>query len=142
MLLMVDTSLKSERDYSGYTHNCLSVCTVTFGFLYGIGSKKRLQSLRSHYLENGMTPRVHGNTKSLPHNALPFGVINAAVKFLQNYTEQHAILLPGRIPGYKRDNMTLLPSSSSKMVHIYQVTHSSCTICAHIHLRGVITFPD
>ena len=113
---------KRERDYSDYTHNCLSVCTVTFGFLYGIGSKKRLQSLRSHYLENGMTPRVHGNTKSLPHNSLPFGIINAAVKFLQNYAEQHAILLPGRIPGYKRDDMKLLPSSSSKMVRIYQIS--------------------
>jgi len=89
---------KRQRDYSDYTHNCLSVCAVTFGFLHGIGSKKRLQSLRSHYLENGMTPRVHGNTKSLPHNALPFDVIEAAVKFLQNYAEQHAILLPGRIP--------------------------------------------
>ncbi|XP_065913142.1 uncharacterized protein [Dysidea avara] len=62
-----------------------------------------------------MTPRVHGNTKSLHHNSLPFGVINAAVKFLQNCTEQHAILLPGRIPGYKKDDMKLLPSSSSKM---------------------------
>ena len=63
-----------------------------------------------------MTPRVHGNTKCLPHNAMPFDVINAAVKFLQNYAEQHAILLPGRIPGYKRDDMKLLPSSSSKKV--------------------------
>ncbi|XP_065901333.1 uncharacterized protein [Dysidea avara] len=107
---------RRQRNYSDYMHNRVPVCSVTFGFLYGIGPKTRLQSIRSHYLECGMTPRVHGNTKCLPHNAMPFDVINAAVKFLQNYAEQHAILLPGRIPGYKRDNMKLLPSSSSKKV--------------------------
>jgi len=29
--------------------------------------------------------------------------------------EQHAVLLPGHISGYNRDNLKLLPSSDSKM---------------------------
>ena len=37
-------------------------------------------------------------------------------QFLKSYTEENAILLPGRIPGYKRDDIKLLPSSCSKKV--------------------------
>ena len=40
------------------------------------------------------------------------------VKFLQNYAEENALLLPGRIPGYKRDDIKLLPSSRSKRVWV------------------------
>jgi len=112
---------EKERENIRITH------TTVFqfaSFLHGIGSKKSLQSLRSHYLENGMTPQVHGNTQRLPYNALPFVVINAAVKFLLNYAEQHIILLSGRIPGYKNGGIKLLPSSSSKMVHTYIPNHT------------------
>ena len=31
-----------------------------------------------------------------------------------NYTEVHALLLPGRVPGYSRSDIKLLPSSTSK----------------------------
>ena len=56
----------------------------------------------------------HGNTKRLPHNALTYEDIIRIVKFLSNYAEEQAILLPGRVPGYKRDDFKLLPS---KKVH-------------------------
>ena len=36
------------------------------------------------------------------------------VRFLINYAKQHALLLPGRIPGYSRSDIKLLPSSVSK----------------------------
>ena len=36
------------------------------------------------------------------------------VKFLLNYVEQHGLLLPGRVPGYSRDDVKLLPSRASK----------------------------
>ena len=36
------------------------------------------------------------------------------VRFLLNYSEQHGLLLPGRVPGYARDDIKLLPSSKSK----------------------------
>ena len=42
---------------------------------------------------------------------------------MTNYAEKNAILLPGRIPGYKRDTIQLLPSSTTKKVHTL-ATHS------------------
>ena len=40
------------------------------------------------------------------------------VKFLQNYAEQNAILLPGCLPNYKKDDIKLLPSRCSKKVFL------------------------
>ena len=78
----------------------------TFTFLHGIG-KDRLRNVRDSYLTNGLETRVHGNTKRLPHNHLTHAVIINVTKFLKNYAEENAILLPGRIPGYKRDDIKL-----------------------------------
>ena len=35
--------------------------------------------------------------------------------FLTNYVEENAVLLPGRIPGFKNDDIQLLSSSDTKM---------------------------
>ena len=61
--------------------------------------------------------REHGNHKRLPHNAMSFEETKYVVRFLQNYAEANAILLPGRIPGYKRDDLQLLPSHTTKKVN-------------------------
>ena len=37
-----------------------------------------------------------------------------AVTFITNYAEQHALVLPGRVPGFKRSDIRLLPSSETK----------------------------
>ena len=67
-------------------------------------------------MENGLTTRIHGNTKRLPHNVTNFEQIQKIVKFVSNFAEQQTILQPGRIPAYKRDDFKLLPSSTSKKV--------------------------
>ena len=72
--------------------------------------------MKASYLASGLTTRVHRNTKCLPYNALSFVEVKNIVRFLHSYAEQHAILLPGRIPGYKRDDLQLLPSSTTKKV--------------------------
>ena len=72
-------------------------------------------------MKDGITIRIHGNTKRLPHNALTYEDITRIVKFLSNYAEEQAILLPGRVPGYKRDDFKLLPSSTSKRVRKYTI---------------------
>ena len=46
------------------------------------------------------------------------------MRFLQAYAEDNAILLPGRIPGYKRDDIQLLPSSTTKKV--VNIMYSEC----------------
>lgn len=108
--------VKRQRPRANYMHNGCVVCKVTFGFIFGVGMKHKIDGIRRHYLEEGLTTRVHKNSKLRPHNALSFKDITGIVTFLQNYCEQHAILLPGRIPGYKRDDMKLLPSSNTKKV--------------------------
>ena len=73
-----------------------------------------------------MDTRVHKNSCQLPPRALSFAEKSSLVKFIENYAEQNAILLPGRIPGYKRDDLNLLPSSTSKKVHRHHhITHMS-----------------
>lgn len=83
-------------------------------------------ALKDSYLANGLETRVHGNRKRLPHNQMTHRAITNVVKFLENYAEENAILLPGRIPNYKRDDIKLLPSSRSKKVfcmNTHQIVH-------------------
>lgn len=75
-------------------------------------------NIRSSYLASGLTTRVHGNTRRRPHHALTFPEVQNVVRFLLSYADLHGILLPGRIPGYKRDDLQLLPSSTTKMVNL------------------------
>ena len=58
--------------------------------------------------------RRHGNTGKQPSHAFSAEEETQIVSFIQNYAEANAILLPGRIPGYKHYNMQMLPSSVSK----------------------------
>ena len=46
--------------------------------------------------------------------ALNLEDVRCVVRFVLNYAEQHAIILPGRISGFKRDDIKALPSSISK----------------------------
>ena len=112
---------KRSRPRTEHLHNGHNVCVATFAFLHGIGPKHRLQAIKKHYMEYGLAVREHKNTKRLPPKTLTFEEQTAIVKFLQNYSEEHAILLPGRIPGYKRDDLKLLPSSCCKKVCILSV---------------------
>ena len=106
---------KRSRIRQLYMHNSHTICKSTFMFLYGVG-KKRLLAVKDSYNNNGLETRVHKNRKSLPHNYRSLEVIKNFVAFLQNYCEENAILLPGRIPGFKRDDIKILPSSQSKKV--------------------------
>ena len=51
---------------------------------------------------------IPGFTKTLPSRALSFVEKSSLVTFIENYAEQNAVLLPGRIPGYKKDDLELL----------------------------------
>ena len=73
-------------------------------------------TLKDSYLANGLETRIHGNRKRLPHNHVTHTEITNMVRFLGNYAEENAILLPGHVPNYKKDDIKLLPSSRSKKV--------------------------
>ena len=82
-------------------------------FLHDI-SEKRLKNLAKSLREKGIEPRVHGNYQRLPKHTLSLDSVQNVVAFLLNFADQHCLLLPGRIPGYSRSDIKLLPSSMSK----------------------------
>ena len=61
------------------------------------------------------------------------------LRFLLNYTEENGILLPGRIPGYSRSDIKLLPSSVSKH-SIWKVYSTAAQCNPAIHPVAYTTF--
>ena len=71
------------------------------------------------YLQNGTKPRIHKNTKRLPPKATSWEDNVTFLKFMENYAEANAILLLGKIPGYRHDDLKRLPCDLTKKVSNY-----------------------
>lgn len=84
-----------------------------FLVLYGIGVR-RLENLKQHYKNHGIMPRIHGNKGKMPIRTCSMDTLQHVITFLDNYAEEHAVALPGRVPGFKRSDIKLLPSSATK----------------------------
>ena len=108
---------KRMRLSTQFMHRGYQLCKVTFNFLYGVG-KHRVPAIRKSFVSDGLELRTHGNTRRKPHHASSFNTIQNVILFIQNYSEQNAILLPGRIPNQKRDDVKLLPSADTKKVMV------------------------
>ena len=104
------------------------ICKEMFLHMYGI-SKSRFQRLLEHYQNHGISVRVHGNSKRLPHNTLPQAIAEDVKNFLSNYAEENAVLLQGRIPGFKNEDIVLLSSSETKM-HVWNCFKSACEVAS------------
>ena len=89
--------------------------------------------LKEHYENHGISPRVHGNSIILPQNTLPQAVVKDVTTFLNNYVEENAVLLLGRIPGYKSDNIKLLSSSETKM----SMWRAFQTVCETVNKQAI-----
>ena len=113
-----------RRSRCSFHYKSIPICKKMFLFLYCI-SDSRFRSLKEHYGNHGITPRMHGNTKKRPSNALPYTVVEDITAFISNYVEENAIELPGRIPGYKDDDIKLLSSSESK-ANVWRTYRLSC----------------
>lgn len=78
-------------------------------------SVNKLKALIHHYKKHGLAERRRksggrrANTTSLSYDDL-----KAVVTFISNFAEEHALVLPGRVPGFKRADIKLLPSSETK----------------------------
>ena len=108
------------------------ICEEMFLHFYGI-SYSRVRRLKDHYEQHGICARSHGNTKRLPENTLPKSAIEDVHTFLVNYVEENAITLPGRIPGFKSDNVKVLPSCETRM----SVWRAYDTVCETSNSRAV-----
>ena len=126
-----------KRAYTTFYHAGKVVCGKTFRFLHTVGSK-RLKNLAKSLKNNGLTPRIHGNTHKRPKHSLSFESTEFVVRFLLSYAEQNA-LLPGRVPGYSRTDIKLLPSSVSKR-GIWKTYHSAAEEEEAIHAVAYTTF--
>ena len=98
---------------SEYMYRGERVCRKTFCYLNGIGDK-RLKNLKAHFKENNVSTRMHGNTKKLPVNVTKVEDVEDCKSFIDNFVLSNSINLPGRIPGYKSENILLLPTSHTK----------------------------
>ena len=127
-----------ERPHTTNYHCGKKVCHKTYCFLHTVG-KKRLYNLAASFKENGLTPRVHGNTQRKLKHTLSLPSIEYVVRFLLTYSEQNALLLPGRIPGYSRSDIKLLPSSASKR-SIWRVYRTAVEGVSDAHSVAYTTF--
>ena len=103
----------SSNSHSSFFHQGKRICKKMFFFFHGI-SQTRLSNIKRSMKQNGIVTRAHGNMKRIPHNALSFDTVERVVKFITSYAEQNGLVLPGRVPGYSRSDLQLLPSSMSK----------------------------
>ena len=127
-----------EKAHTTFYHAGKIVCAKTYRFLHTIGNK-RLKNLQNTLKENGLSFRTHGNTHRKPKHSLSFESTENVITFLLNYAVQHALLLPGRVPGYSRSDIKLLPSSVSKR-GIWRVYHLAAVGKEGIHACAYSTF--
>jgi len=99
-------------------------CKTTFLYLLNISNHK-FQNIATHYDTEGLTSRVHGNKGRLPHNTTPFDAKTHVKDFIITYAEDHALPLPGRIPGYRDESILLISSAESKR-NVWEFYKESC----------------
>ena len=75
----------------------MPICKSAFLFIHAIGSQ-RLKNLISHYDENGLCVRTHGNARKRPHNQTETEEVEKIKGFVEKFADNHTILLPGRLP--------------------------------------------
>jgi len=102
----VDTNLQKGREQT------FSACTKGTRFtkkptIFYTWLAKKGYNIKEHFQDQGLVVREHGIDMKKCHNALTFAGI---LEFIENYVKQHAILLPGCIPRFKRDDVSVLPS--------------------------------
>ena len=105
-------------------HHAKRVCRDTFQHLHCIG-EHYFENLGRHYRDSGCVLRIHENSKRSPSQTLSFEAAKSVFSYIDNYAETNAMLLPGRVPGYKRDDLKLLPSSETK-ASLWRQYKTSC----------------
>ena len=107
---------------STYMFRGIEVCRNFFSVVFGCG-EKRLKNVKKQFLSEGISPKQHGNIHKTSSHA-NFEKRVTARTFIQNFAENHALVLPGRLPNYKNPDLKLLPSSYTKK-HVYSLYESA-----------------
>ncbi|XP_041366722.1 uncharacterized protein LOC121381470 [Gigantopelta aegis] len=90
------------------------ICRDTWIYLMET-SRDTLTKIKRHYEENGLVPRVKkSGGRSNSKHALVLDDVRNVTRYILNFAADHAILLPGRIPGFKRYDIKVIPSNFNK----------------------------
>ena len=73
-----------------------------------------MDKVQASYENDGLISRTHGNCNRRRHNGFTTHELIHYVTYIKNYAETNGILVPGRIPGYKRMDIQLLPTHTTK----------------------------
>ncbi|KAL8583126.1 hypothetical protein ACOMHN_029822 [Nucella lapillus] len=78
-------------------------------------SRNLLTHLSKHYQTEGLAqPSKKSGGRRSNTRSLKYQDTEAVKKFICHYAEDHAVSLPGRVPGFKREDIRLLPSAIPK----------------------------
>lgn len=69
--------------------------------------------------------------KRLPSSAFSVETVERIIKSIMNVAEDQALLLPGRVPGFKRIDVKLLPSSLTKC-KLWKMYHDASAAAGHV----------
>ena len=96
-----------------------SVCRTFFLFVYDVSRKTYRKLFTQVYTSDGIVPKQHGNVqKTSLLTSLSLQSREKAVKFIENFAVQNAIVQPGRVPGFKNPDLLLIPCEfTKKSVH-------------------------
>ena len=114
----------SPRASVKYHYGSMPICKYAFLFIHAIGTR-RLKNLISHYNENGLSVRMHGNARKRPHNQTETDEVGKIKGFIEQFADNHAMPLPGRLPTHKDYRVMLLPSDMSKSA-VYRFYVRAC----------------
>ena len=130
---MPETGRKSDREQPTHSTTTVSRCVRRCSASSTISGRPATKNLKKCLRSNGLATRTHGNLQRSPAHVLSLSSTEFVVRFALNYAEQHTLLLPGRVPGYSRSDIKLLPSSVSKQA-IWKVYKTAATSDS---IRGV-----
>lgn len=102
----------------------LRVCRRTFLFAHAIGEKV-FKNMKKHFSKYGLEQRIHGNVHG---NIVQHASLESVCRvklYIQNYCEEVALVLPGRVSTFSNPDLLLLPSGESKQ-GIYRKYCESC----------------
>ena len=77
-----------------YFFEGVEICKEAFLIIYGIG-EKYWKNIRSHFIEHGISPRIHKLTGKTSNFAISFETVLEVITFIFNYANIHGLPSPG-----------------------------------------------
>ena len=106
-------------------------------YIHGIG-KRKFELIKAHFTSSGLTPCMHGNTGPAPANTLIMEEVRNVVVFVTQHAEANAILLPGRILGYKGSDIQFRRTFISSLLYMVDDVNTS----ADVSVGQLVGTPD